>query len=669
MRLSGNWTMDTSVPGLITLKFGEGSMVLELPKFPLEGSVAEPVGMPEASQEPWKDGQRVKLSYALSNCSAWITVDIRTRPDMPIARFRYTLTGNARFTGRDGDDPIFYAGLRSAYEALTEVQLSQFDRLLHSIAPLELSLDKDAVAARDLGGPILISHEASCVKLMAYEHGSCAPDTFLRFRTSRQNRVDVVSCKGNYYRGQSVEDFRAPWMEVGIANDLTELKRAYRSFVLEDMCDNPTTRTPFIFYNTWHHQEGLKFFTGQAYLKDMNDEFILRDIDIAHRLGIEVYVIDTGWYARTGDWDVNERFFPNNMKAIRERLWKHGMQLGLWFNPVAAAIHSKTLQEHPEHVREWEGKEVFLGQIWETEESYGMCLASGHSDAFIEKLIQLHDRLGVTYFKWDGIRQYGCDSPRHWHGTECNDPEERSNCSAYRMGLEMIRIAEEVGQRRPGTICDFDITERGRFTGLGFLGAGKYFYINNGPYFHNFDIPRTVKMEPDTINVFFYPGSARPQVCRRGTLFDEWIPSVLFLTHFLPHGDLVGQHNSMAALALGGNGIWGFLDSLSADDIARWHSFIKDYKRVRDAVTRAYPITVGALGTSPEIHEKLDPRTGRGIVACFTHMPAKVVHVTQPLKHQPASVEGADAWHALSGGRVYLEVDLAADEARTVFFF
>ena len=65
--------------------------------------------------------------------------------------------------------------------------------------------------------------------------------------------------------------------------------------------------------------------------------------------------------------------------------------------------------------------------------------------------------------------------------------------------------------------------------------------MNNGPYFHNFDIPKTVRMEPDTINVFFYPGAARPQICRQSAGYDPYVPSVLFLTHFFPHGGKIGQ--------------------------------------------------------------------------------------------------------------------------------
>jgi alpha-galactosidase len=41
---------------------------------------------------------------------------------------------------------------------------------------------------------------------------------------------------------------------------------------------------------------------------------------------------------------------------------------------------------------------------------------------------------------------------------------------------------EEVCKACPQAIFDFDITEGERFVGLGFLSAGKFFHMNNGPY-------------------------------------------------------------------------------------------------------------------------------------------------------------------------------------------
>ncbi len=44
----------------------------------------------------------------------------------------------------------------------------------------------------------------------------------------------------------------------------------------------------------------------------MTEERILAEIEVAHRMGIDVFVLDTGWYQKTGDWEVNlQRFSPH----------------------------------------------------------------------------------------------------------------------------------------------------------------------------------------------------------------------------------------------------------------------------------------------------------------------------------------------------------------------
>lgn len=646
---------------------GPRRVVFTLPQFPLATGHDQRWAYVRTVQKPSKGGLEATAFYQDESGGVRLAMELRVKDNSPFLRLRYALAGDVRFLGTDGEQPILYGTIKGDFRFITEIQLSQFDRILHSFVPSVERYAREAFEGQSFIGPILVAEGARGCTLAAYEHGAQAPDHFLAFQAAG-DEIRLYSNKGNYLNGQGVGDYRAPWLQIGLADTRKSMYRAYRQFMLRDVAANPESRKPYIFYNTWHHQEGKKYFDGSPVLTDMREEFILKDIDIAHQLGVEVYVIDTGWYQKTGDWQVNQAAFPSGMQAVRERLRRYGMKLGLWFNPIVAARTSSMYLAHPEYVMRWQGEENFWGKIWETEESYGMCLASGYGDLFIEQLVSLYEALGVRYFKWDAVGQYGCDAPGHFHGDESNSPQERAHAYAYRMGLEMIRIAETVTARCKEAIIDFDITEGGRFVGLGFLSAGKYFLINNGPYFHNLDIPENVKIEPDTINAFFYPGPARAQICRQSARFDFLIPSVLFLTHFLPHGPALSQRNNMAALALGGNGIWGFLEELSQEDIARWHTFLTHYKAVREDVTNAYPISRGLAGGSPEIYEKIDPEAGRGCVILFTHAKGTFEYVTQPLLRAPGAVIGCDAYRREESGVVRLVVTLEADEAQVVFF-
>jgi hypothetical protein len=140
------------------------------------------------------------------------------------------------------------------------------------------------------------------------------------------------------------------------------------------------------------------------------------------------------------------------------------------------------------------------------------------------------------------------------------------------------------------------------------------------------------------------------------------------LTHYLPDSPPLSQRNSLAALMLGGNGIWGDLLALNTEDVRLLGDALARYKRVAAGVTRAYPHVRGFAGSSPEIHEKIDAATASGIVAFFTVAAGRMVHVTRPLATaQLGSVEGVDAWAMLPDGRLKLEVELERNDARIAY--
>ena len=97
--------------------------------------------------------------------------------------------------------------------------------------------------------------------------------------------------------------------------------KRYRQFFLNEVCENTESRKPYIYYNTWNYQERKRYFNGRPYLETMHFEQMLAEIEVAHRLGVDVFVIDTGWYIKTGDWQVNRERFPDGLQEVR-RGWK-----------------------------------------------------------------------------------------------------------------------------------------------------------------------------------------------------------------------------------------------------------------------------------------------------------------------------------------------------------
>jgi alpha-galactosidase len=402
----------------------------------------------------------------------------------------------------------------------------------------------------------------------------------------------------------------------------------------------------------------------------MKLDVTLQEIDRAHAMGVEVYVIDTGWFTKTGDWSVNKEFFPDDLKQVKAKLDGYGMKLGLWFNPTVVALSSRIYAKNQKNRMSWDGKYGEPREIWETEPSVGMCLESGYWDDFANELIRLVNEVGVTYFKWDAVGQYGCNAAGHYHGNASHTPAERANTYAFLQPLYMSKIIDKVVKEKPEAIFDFDITEDGRCVGLQFLSSGKYFIINNGPYYHNFDLAEEWKsvLPNGNANIFIHPGPARGWFVRSVLDYDKWIPSILFLSHYQPDEPRNSQIINLASLILGQNGIWGEILETSHEGVQLFNTVLSKYKQVRGDITAATMVRTGETGGSPEIYEKINPETGKGCVVIFANHKGNYSYVTQN-KTVPQN------WHTDGvimrrdeQGRVVIEASVEESSAKIIFF-
>lgn len=592
----------------------------------------------------------------------------------PLVRFCYELTslGGTRLTKSQGHDRLRYATFQlDRFTESKEIRFSEFIETVHSFCLTERSLDKRHFDNGELAmGPMWIAGSREEQILLAYEHGSQYPDAFLQYRLTPERKVVLEAVKGNYLDGQLLDSehpYRTVWLQAALLKgDEDELAAAYRTFVLRHMTLNEESRKPYIFYNTWNFQERNRNWYGKKYLDDMNLERTLLEIDAAHRMGIDVYVIDTGWYGKTGDWQVNIARFPDELKQVKERLSGYGMKLGLWFNPTVAAVASEMLERHSDCVMSLGGEKAKPVEIWETEESVPLCLVSRYADAFADELIGLAQEVGVDYFKWDAIEQYGCDDPGHDHGTAAHSQEERAHSYAFQQIQAMSRIVDKLCDACPEVIVDFDITEGGRSAGLAFLSAGKYFLVNNGPYYHNYNVP--IDSEKDNWNLFFHPGPARGWICRTPLTYDKWFPSVLFLTHYLPDDPRDNQLISLASLILGQNGIWGDLPAVSVEGQYFLGLVLALYKQVREDITQSDPVREGEVGGAMEVYEKLSNQTGKGAVVIFSSRPGTYRYITRGATDSAFwHTEGVSVSRNKSGHAV-IEAVFDTSSARIVLF-
>ncbi len=600
------------------------------------------------------------------------TLIFRIPEDNPIIKFCYELSSNKKhlLTKTAGvDDLIYFTSTLNQFSDFKEVRFSEFNEMVHSFC-----LSEREIVLNDLAdnpkfmGPMITASNNEYSALLAYEHGSQVPDNFLEFEISANKKVMLKAVKGNYTNGYDLTNgYQTIWFETGaVKGNEDALASKYREFMLKYMTENLESRKPYIFYNTWNFQERNKHWYKKPYLADMTLERMLKEIDAAHEIGIEIFVVDAGWFEKTGDWTPSLKRFPDGLKQVKSKLSEYGMKLGLWFNPTVAAVSSNMYKTFGNCVKTMNGDKGKPRSVWETEESYGMCLVSQYRDAFADKLIQLNKELGVTYFKWDAIGQYECNDPHHYHGDSTNTPQERLENYAFEIGRSMSYVVDKLSKACPEAIVDFDITEGGRTVGLSFLSSGKYFLINNGPYYFNYNIP--FDQQNDNWNIFFYPGPARGWICRFPLTYDKWIPTVLFLTHYLPDDPYENQSIAVGSLILGQNGIWGDLPAISKDGIAFLNKTLTLYKQVRDDMTSATMIRDGDVGGSPEVYEKINPVTGKGAIVIFSSHAGKYNYVSKTKVNSEHWETTGSNVNVGMDGKARVDVEFKKAEAKIIFF-
>jgi alpha-galactosidase len=658
------------------------ALVFGLPVFDIDGKqvkasvsgwVAGPVhDLPNGTREEMVTG------VVTSDRTLRLGISFRWAADNPIVRFRYTLSsvGSHRLTKTVGTDELRYFTVSLAAQSrFKEVRLSDFDEKYHSNILEEAVIDgKEFDDSARLMGPMLEGGDGQSTFILAYEHGSQFPDRFLEFRLRPDRSVDLAAVKGNYLNGQPLDkdhEYETIWFEAGgVAGGDEQLASAYRSFILKYISQNLDSRKPYIYYNTWGRQERAKW-AGGSYLSTENLATTLKEIEVAHRMGVDVYVLDAGWFSKTGDWRVNTgpAFFPDTLRRVRALLDKYGMRLGVWIGPTSAAMSSDILKKNRDYIMELHGKKSEPGPIWETENSVNLDLVSPYWNALADELIRLTREMGVSYFTFDAVDQYACDGANGFHGTDSNSPQERAESYAFQLPVYLSKVVDKVCAAAPGTICELDVTEEGRSMGLGFLSSGKYIILNNGAYFHNFNIvpPWQTPLANGNVQIFTNPGPARGWFTRSVLSYDKWVPSTLLLTFYQTDGSRNSQLINLASLILGQNGVWGNILDNSPEDVQFIHEILEKYKQVRDDVTLSDPVREGEPGNSAEVVEKINLRNGKGEVVLFSNGGHSRYITAHRVDSRFWGTDGVQV-HLDKAGRAVIDADFDGSSAKIVFF-
>ncbi len=192
---------------------------------------------------------------------------------------------------------------------------------------------------------------------------------------------------------------------------------------------------------------------------DFNEEKLLALAAEAKRLGIELFVLDDGWFTNRnsdlgglGDWEVDTRKLPGGLKGFGEKLNAMGMAFGLWIEPEMVNPGTRLWQEHPDWVLHQPGR-----RPQPCRHQYVLDYANpAVVDHLYRHFEQLLDGVPVRYIKWDMNRSIS-------DAFSCAAGPDGQGAVLHRYILGVYRLYQQLTDRFPGILFESCASGGGRF--------------------------------------------------------------------------------------------------------------------------------------------------------------------------------------------------------------
>ena len=141
---------------------------------------------------------------------------------------------------------------------------------------------------------------------------------------------------------------------------------------------------------------------------DFNTDKLLAIAKTAAEHGIEMLVMDDGWFGHRnddntslGDWEVNENKIVGGLKHLVDEVNKIGLKFGIWFEPEMISPDSNLYKEHPDWALQISGR---VGSLCRNQ--YVLDLT--REDVFehtYDSIAKILRSANIEYVKWDMNRQ------------------------------------------------------------------------------------------------------------------------------------------------------------------------------------------------------------------------------------------------------------------------
>ena len=230
----------------------------------------------------------------------------------------------------------------------------------------------------------------------------------------------------------------------------------------------------------------------EAFYFDFDAPKLLGLADAAADLGMELFVLDDGWFGKRddstsslGDWYPNEEKLKGTLKELAEKINAKGLKFGLWIEPEMTNKDSDLYRAHPDWLLAEQGK-----RICHSRTQYVLDFSKKEVREYIGDMLEnLLAEVPVSYIKWDMNRTF---SEVFSNG---NDREYQGKvCHKYILGV--YELYERLTSRFPHVLFESCASGGARFD------PGMLYYAPQGWTSDDTDAIERLKIQYGTSMVY-----------------------------------------------------------------------------------------------------------------------------------------------------------------------
>ena len=191
------------------------------------------------------------------------------------------------------------------------------------------------------------------------------------------------------------ESFQTPEAVLVYSNaGLGGMSRTFHHFYLDHLCRSQWTKKKRpLLINSW-----------EAAFFDFDDDKLVEFAKEAKELGIDMLVMDDGWFGNRcddsralGDWWVNEDKLKGGLSHLIQRVNDLGVQFGIWYEPEMISPDSDLYRSHPDWAVCASGREKSLAR--------NQCVLDmtrqDVRDSIFQQMYDVISQNNIAYIKWD----------------------------------------------------------------------------------------------------------------------------------------------------------------------------------------------------------------------------------------------------------------------------